>query len=163
MLICLRLGKSLDNTFAEWERLLQLIIDNHPPFLSVLTEEMVNELAFSNISDSKNNPYCEGLYTWLDRILTSTQWESQRRIFSFTYIIAVCDESPNHWTELLKERLRTLDVQPTNTPTVQSRNDRRESISKPDDTTGVIQDSDELKKYGWEFLEKWDSRPLGVA
>ncbi|RJE24710.1 Cell morphogenesis protein Las1 [Aspergillus sclerotialis] len=157
------LGTSLDNTFAKWERLLQLVIENHPPFLSALTEEMVNELAFTNISDSKNNPYCEGLYTWLDRILTSTQWEPRRQIFSFTYIIAVCDESPNHWTELLKERLRKLEVQPTNIPTIQSRNERHEGVSKPKDTATVMEDSDELKKYGWEFLEKWASRPLGVA
>lgn len=162
MLICIRLGASLDNTFAKWERLLQLIIESHPPFLSVLTEEMVNELAFTNIPDSKDNPYCEGLYTWLDRILTSTEWESSRRVFSFTYIIAVCDESPNHWTELLKERFQKSDVRPTSTPIVQTRRERRESVSNAD-TTRMTEDSSELKKYGWEFLDKWESRPLGVV
>lgn len=159
---CIRLGDSLSDVFAKWERLLQMVIERDPSFLAVLTEVMVNELAFTAVSDSRNDPNCEGLYMWLDHMLTSSQWEPSRRLFSFAYVVAVCDENSGHWTELLRERLRKAGLQPTSISNVQRQGERRENAPTPD-ATQATGDSNELKKYGWEFPDNWDSRPLGIV
>lgn len=155
-----RLGESISDVLARWEQLLQMVIESDPSFLAVLTEEMLNDLAFSGVPDLKNNSYSEGLYMWLDHMLTSSQWESSRRLFSFAYVNAVCDGSPNHWTELLQDRLRKTRPAPASTPSVQSKD---EGQAPKSDSGPVKEDSNTLKKYGWEFPDTWDSRPLGVV
>lgn len=158
LLILTRL--SISDVLAKWEQLLQMVIESDPSFLAVLTEEMLNDLAFSDIPDLKNNPYCEGLYMWLDHMLTSSQWEPSRRLFSFAYADAVCDGSQNHWTELLKERLRKTRPEPASIPNAQSKD---EGQAPKSDRGPATEDSNTLKKYGWEFPDTWDSRPLGVV
>lgn len=142
--------------FSSWERLLQLLVGRHTPFLTALSEEMVNELGFAESSDPKNSPFCEGVYMWLDHILTSESWELSREILSFSYILAVCDACPNHWTRLLNERIRNMDhgsVIPSIPQTAMSQADM----------VPVPEDSNELKKHGWEFMDRWEGRPIGIT
>ncbi|RMJ24764.1 Hydroxyacylglutathione hydrolase [Aspergillus sp. HF37] len=150
-----KLGDSLDTVFTKWERLLMLVVENHPPFSAVLADEMANELAFSSTSDPKNNPLCEGLYLWLDRIMTSAQWEPSRRLLSVAYINAACDANPNHWTGLLRERLRLADCASVDIPSV-PQGERPQPGKRP-----MPDDSAELKKHGWEFLDRWDRTGKG--
>lgn len=146
----------MDSIFTKWERLLQLVIEHHPPFLAVLAEEMVNELAFSSIPDPKSSPFCEGLYLWLDHMLTSTQWQPSRRLLSFAYILAVCDGISNQWTSVLGERLRNVDRGSVGPGVSQGERPRL-------DIPPMTEDSAEMRKYGWELPDRWDSRPIGVA
>lgn len=151
--IC-RLGSSIGNALTRWERLLQMVVENQSSFLSVLTDEMVNEVAFTDTKDPKNSPFCEGLYMWLDRILTSSQWEPSRRLLSSSYILAVCDVNSNHWTELLKERIR--DAGGSISSGEQGQQGRAPQLPPP-------MPDDGLKQYGWTFVDTWDSRPLGIV
>ncbi|RAL14618.1 Metallo-hydrolase/oxidoreductase [Aspergillus homomorphus CBS 101889] len=101
-----RMGDSMVNQFVKWDPLLQMIADAQPTFLSSLTEELADALALTTRpKDAKTDPRCEGVYMWLDHILGSAQWESRRRLVSYAYMLAVCEQSGNHWTESLKERL----------------------------------------------------------
>lgn len=134
-----------------------LVVENHHPVSAVLADEMVNELAFSSTPDPKNSPFCEGLYLWLDHILTSAQWEPSKRLLSFAYINAACDANPNRWTGLLRERLRHADCGSVDIPSV-PQGERPQPGMRP-----MPDDSAELKKHGWEFLGRWDSRPIGVV
>ena len=47
----------------------------------------------------------EAIYMWLDHTLQAETWNSSRRLLSPAYIHAICNEAPNHWTELLKGSL----------------------------------------------------------
>lgn len=158
MLTWYRLGDSLHDTFIKWEQLLQMITESHPAFLSTLTEEMVNDLAFSSSSDPKNNAYHEAIYTWLDHILRSTEWKSSRRLLSFSYLLAACEANPNDWTDMLKRVLLKEGAKRA----------KGASVSVPQTQTGAMvvdedADAGALRELGWESLELWDSRPLGIA
>ncbi|PYH82585.1 glyoxylase [Aspergillus uvarum CBS 121591] len=101
-----RMGEAMAAQFDRWDPLLQMVADAQPTFLSSLTEELANALAFTTRPDqAKTDPRCEGAYLWLDHILGSAQWESRRRLVSYAYMLAVCEQVANHWTDLLKERL----------------------------------------------------------
>lgn len=159
-----RLGDSLHDTFIKWEQLLQMIAESHSAFLSALTEEMVNDLAFSvQIKDTKNNAYHEAIYTWLDHILRSTEWRSSRRLLSFSYLLAACEANPNHWTDTLKrvllkeEAKRAKGAVSVSVPQTQTQTEAK----IVDENTDA--DACALRDLGWESLELWDSRPLGVA
>ncbi|OJJ51020.1 hypothetical protein ASPZODRAFT_127016 [Penicilliopsis zonata CBS 506.65] len=122
--------------------LLQKLTDNKPVFLSVLVEEMVNDLVFAS-SDNNNNNKVDpedsrnDLYMWLDHILSSPEWESARRVLSRGYLDAAC-KNPGYWTDRLR-RLNTRD------PLV--------SLSLPDPANDlhmrVETGWDSLKDYGW--------------
>ncbi|PYH43828.1 Las1-domain-containing protein [Aspergillus saccharolyticus JOP 1030-1] len=101
-----RLGDSMADDFDRWDPLLQRIADAQSTFLSGLTEELVDALALTARPDeAKTEPRCEGIYLWLDHILGSAQWESRRRLISYAYMLAACEQGGNHWTNLLRERL----------------------------------------------------------
>lgn len=147
-----RLGDSLDDAFAKWDQFLQTISAGYPAFLTALTETMVNEVAITSVPDPNENVYCEGIYMWLDHILKSTQWKASTRVLSLSYIITVCNETQNHWTNLLRDNLQPDDV----TSISGSQADTTKKVERTDDLKN-------LKKYGWESLDIWDSRPLGVV
>ncbi|RAH46402.1 glyoxylase [Aspergillus brunneoviolaceus CBS 621.78] len=84
-----RMGEAMAAQFDMWEPLLQMIADAQPTFLSSLTEELANALAFTARPDqAKTDVRCEGAYLWLDHILGSAQWESRRRLVSYAYMLA---------------------------------------------------------------------------
>ncbi|KAL4867556.1 hypothetical protein BDV12DRAFT_186609 [Aspergillus spectabilis] len=149
-------GDSLTEVIGKWDSFLQTITEEYPSFLVTLTETMVDDLAFSSSPDIKTDAYCEGVYAWLDHILRSAQWGSQRRIMSCSYILAVCKESSNHWTTLLKKTIGKGD----NTLLTIS---QPRSSDEPNSITGTDDDLKTLSKYGWEPAETWDSRPLGIT
>ncbi|PYH93679.1 glyoxylase [Aspergillus ellipticus CBS 707.79] len=157
------IGDSMTETFSKWDQLLQMLAEGHSLFLAALTEEMVNILAFSNQKNTKNDPRCEGIYMWLDHILGSPEWESRRRLLSYAYLRAVCEQSPNHWTGLLKE-----SVQKDSSSDLASRipaagkkqqQSKTRSKAKQAENAAVADDLTELKKYGWETVDSWDTRP----
>ncbi|KKK16971.1 hypothetical protein ARAM_006902 [Aspergillus rambellii] len=104
-----RLGDSMADDLAKWDSLLQMIAEGYPGFLVTLTERMIDELAFTGSSDPKSDPYCEGVYIWLDHILRSSQWGARRQVLSYSYILAACKSSSNHWTTLLGRNIDRQD------------------------------------------------------
>ncbi|GKZ22909.1 rRNA-processing protein las1 [Aspergillus brasiliensis] len=158
-----KMGGSMTGVFSKWDSLLRMLAEGHPPALASLTEEMVNALAFSGSKNVQGDPQLEGLYMWLDHILQSPEWGSRRRLLSHAYLLAVCEQSSNHWTALLKESLqeRTDDVVPrTQTSTSKKQSKKAGSGLK---RTADADDLKELKKFGWETVDTWDTRPLGIV
>lgn len=170
MLMIHRLGDSLQPTFAKWEHLLQMITESHPAFLSSLTEEMVNDLAFTDPNtnntntNTKNNAHSEGIYMWLDHILRSTEWKPSRRLLSFAYLLAVCEgASGNHWTDALKGVLVKEEEKRAKAAMGKSPGADATKAVNVDVDANVGDDAAQLRKFGWESLDVWDSRPLGVV
>ncbi|KAL4779489.1 Las1-like-domain-containing protein [Aspergillus varians] len=152
------LGDSLTEVIGKWDPLLQMITEGHPSFLVTLVETMVDELAFSGSSGTKSDPYCDGVYTWLDHVLHSAQWELQRQFMSYSYIRAVCEGSSNHWTALLKKSIGGEDSLPTI-----AQLDRQTSAGGNPDLPDIDDDLKTLSKFGWGTADTWDSRALGVV
>ncbi|PWY67203.1 glyoxylase [Aspergillus heteromorphus CBS 117.55] len=152
-----RIGDSMTETFAKWDHLLQMLAEGHSPFLAALTEELVNIVAFSNSKDTKNDPFCEGIYMWLDHILTSPEWESRRRLLSYTYIDAVCAQSSNHWTALLKESVQNGPSRDPASliPATRQQPKKAKAGAKRTENAAVADDLKELKKYGWETVDSF--------
>lgn len=156
-------GDTLTATFIKWEHLLQMITENHPAFLSALTEEMANDLAFTT-----DPAHCEALYLWLDHILRSTEWKPSRQLLSSTYLLAICEGSPNRWTDMLKGILLKEDEKKERKSYAAGK-----SLTNSADATANADtvlhshtdagDAQVLQKLGWESLDWWDSRPLGVV
>ncbi len=157
-----RLGDSLTDTISKWDPLLQMITEGCPSFLVTLTEIMADELAFTftgpSSTSTKNDPYCEGVYTWLDHVLRSTRWELHRRHISVSYVLAVCEESSNHWTALLKKSIGEGDSLPTVSQHLGSQRESSGESGLPD----ADDDMTTLHRFGWDMADTWDSRPLGV-
>ncbi|EAW13139.1 rRNA-processing protein LAS1 [Aspergillus clavatus NRRL 1] len=157
-----KLGESMDDSFATWDKSLQTIATGQPAFLPALTEELVNELAFTSRSNAKTDPKCEAIYKWLDHILRSAQWSTARQALSLGYILTVCEKSANHWTNLLKDAVRRgnddLSAITGGRSTVSAQTQKKSltGTSSPGDLQG-------LQKYGWDTVDTWDSRPIGVV
>ncbi|KAL2851482.1 Las1-like-domain-containing protein [Aspergillus pseudoustus] len=152
-----KLGDSIKETIINWDPLLIMIAEGHSAFLTTLTETMVEELAFTRSSDPKKDAYCEGVYTWLDHVLRSTQWESLRRTISTSYVVAVCEESSNYWTSLLKKSVGSLKITPS------PENSTRQS-SAGESTSDIDEDLKMLSKHGWGAADTWDTRqPIETA
>ncbi|BCR99571.1 rRNA-processing protein LAS1 [Aspergillus luchuensis] len=158
-----KMGDSMTGMFAKWDSLLQMLAEGHPPALASLTEEMVNVLAFSGSKNVKSDPQLEGLYMWLDHILQSPEWGSRRRLLSHAYLLAVCEQSSNHWTALLKESLqqRTDDLAPKKPASTSKKQSKKDGSGLK--RTADADDLKELKKFGWETVDTWDTRPLGIV
>lgn len=161
-----RLGDSLNDTFKEWNPVLQKVAESHPAFLRHLTEDLVNDLAFKNTTDISADASSEALYLWLAHILTSSAWEFHRQSCPQSYVLRACDESPHHWTKMLGDQLRKHASRPKSA--LAARPAAKNRVSKPkhvrnDSQYAPTQLSDKLLEHGWGFLEKWDSRPLGVV
>lgn len=146
--------------FAKWDGLLQTIVQRQPACLTALAEEVLNELAFTAVLNPKEDAHCEGLYMWLDHILTSTEWKPSRRVLSLAYVTEICRQDWNYWTEKLRTRVHALeDDSISNIPNAEGR--RHDRSSKPE-----VASSDgptDLRKYGWDVPDRWDSRPIGIA
>ncbi|PTU25565.1 hypothetical protein P175DRAFT_0448379 [Aspergillus ochraceoroseus IBT 24754] len=153
-----RLGDSMADDLAKWDSLLQMIAEGYPGFLVTLTERMIDELAFTGSSDPKSDPYCEGVYIWLDHILRSSQWGARRQVLSYSYILAACKSSSNHWTTLLG---RNIDRQDDGLLAAIS--EKRTALPQAPSSTDEDEDLAALSKFGWETADAWDSRPLGVV
>ncbi|CBF71531.1 predicted protein [Aspergillus nidulans FGSC A4] len=175
--------QSLTTSISKWDPFLQMVAEGDSSFLVTLAEAMVDELAFpasSLKSDPKSDPTLKGIYTWLDHILHSPQWESHRRLISLSYIRAICENSSsrNHWMTTLKERI----VQVENGKKKGKGKGKRESnagdlpvvapageASTAGDSSGLLninqEDIETLRRFGWEPAETsgWDSRALGVV
>ncbi|EHA28015.1 hypothetical protein CBS63078_4388 [Aspergillus niger] len=158
-----KMGDSMTGMFAKWDSLLQMLAEGHPPVLASLMEEMVNVLAFSGSKNVKSDPQFEGLYMWLDHILQSPEWGSRRRLLSHAYLLAVCEQSSNHWTTLLKESLqqRTDDLAPSKQSSTSKKQSKKDGSGLK--RTADADDLKELKKFGWETVDTWDTRPLGIV
>ncbi|KAF9252271.1 hypothetical protein DTO006G1_3019 [Penicillium roqueforti] len=159
------LGDSMNDTFKEWNPVLQKVAEIHPAFLRHLTEDLVNDLAFKNTTDISEDAPSEALYLWIAHILTSPAWEFHRQSCPQSYVLRACDESPHHWTNMLGDQLRKQTGKSKSVLTARPAKNR---ISKPkhvrnDSQYAPSQLSDKLLEHGWGFLEKWDSRPLGVV
>jgi hypothetical protein len=131
-----RAGVLPEDILAAWDPILVMLSENNPAFLTVLTEEMVNELASPGNSDPKGNLYCERVYTWLDHIMSAEDWEFSREKLSLSYLLASCHDHPNNWTTRLRELL--LSIQDNHGP---MENDNSQRVN-----------SEELKIYGWESV-----------
>ncbi|OKL58228.1 hypothetical protein UA08_06554 [Talaromyces atroroseus] len=101
-------GTSMERSFSTWDYTLQTISNSHQAFLTVLTEEMAKELdsAKDNTPSTKEHPYLQGVYMWLEHILTSDNWQKESLLLgSVSYIRTLCRVSPNHWTTMLERVL----------------------------------------------------------
>ncbi|KAE8411452.1 Las1-like-domain-containing protein [Aspergillus pseudocaelatus] len=156
-----KLGTSMDDELSRWDYFLQVIVEGCPTFLAALVEAMVDVLAFAG-SAAKEDAHCEGVYMWLDHILCSSQWESKRRLLSFAYALSACEQNSNHWTNMLKERIQQVDNRLSGSHGDPERfgKDRNALQSLH---TRTSHDLDSLKNMGWEVVDTWDSRPLGIV
>lgn len=162
--IVTRLGDSMDEAFTKWDRSLQSVAAGHPAFLPALTEELVNELAFTRRPNTKNDPQCEAIYMWLDHILNSAEWSTARQSLSLGYILSVCEQNSNHWLDLLRGAIRSEDNRlpsiardQSNAPSRSQKKSKSTTYDQP--TEDNLQG---LQKFGWERLDTWDNRPIGI-
>lgn len=165
-----RLGDSMDPTFCKWDHFLISVIEEHPQFMASLTDEMVNELAFTPPSSkAQESPVLESLVFWLDHILTSPAWRASRRLLSTSYIRTVCRESENRWTKSVEKCLQGDDEDYPGSELVRTRAKLMVASSSPSGRENAVNASigtDEqgfLGKYGWAISEKWDGKPLGIS
>lgn len=146
--------------------MLQKVAESHPAFLRHLTEDLVNELAFKNTTDTSADAVSEALYLWLAHIFTSSAWEFHRQSCSQSYVLRACDESPHHWIKMLGDQLRKHAGKTKSLPATRTAAKNRVSKAKTvrnDSHYAPSQLSEKLLEHGWGYLEKWDSRPLGVV
>jgi ribosomal biogenesis protein LAS1 len=155
----------MDEAFTKWDKLLQAVAAGHPSFLPVLTEELVNELAFTSRPNTKDDPLCEAIYMWLDHILNSAEWSTARQSLSFGYIRTVCEQSSNQWLDLLKVAVRSEDNGLL--PIARDRSNTSAGSQKKAESTTHAQHTEDdlqrLQKFGWESLDRWDTRPIGIV
>ncbi|KAH8705403.1 Las1-like-domain-containing protein [Talaromyces proteolyticus] len=144
-------GTSIDGVFSTWDSLLQKITESRPSFLTVLMEEMALDLIKSgksntNTSSEEADSYAEGVYMWLDHIVTSVAWEGYRLYISVSYLRAICREMSNRWTVMLEQTLSNMS-----------------SVGEVEDSTanGRAVDFDIYFDDGWETLGM-NLRPIGV-
>jgi ribosomal biogenesis protein LAS1 len=160
-----RFGESLNETFREWDPVLQRVAESHPSFLRYLVEDMVNDLAFNDPEDAADSPQAEAMYLWLSHILTHSFWEFHRQSCPQSYVLQACDESPHHFTKLLSRHLNKQAelAKKASGPRSATKNRVLKSKSTSNGSVGAAQLSEKLLQHGWGFVEKWDSRPLGVV
>lgn len=155
----------MDDAFSRWDPLLQTISDGHLSFLTVLTDEMVDVLASPGHSDVKTDPHVEGVYMWLDHILKSKTWKASRRHLSLCYIVAVCHDNPNHWTERLNEQLQKEphDSDVLNIKFTPKSRSAADHVEATDTTSRQDGSEDVLNEYGWEVSDRWNNKAIGVV
>ncbi|KAJ5152263.1 hypothetical protein N7492_010558 [Penicillium capsulatum] len=156
------LGEPLKEAFDKWDPVLLKITESDSSFLMYLTEELVHALVFDEAHSSSKDAIAEGIYLWLTHLLTSPSWEPHQAACPRSYIHAACEETPNHWANLLKKHLQKrpdsnagISRVPQATP---SRSSKRVSLDGPESNLAQT-----LRGHGWAPVDKWDSRPLGIA
>ncbi|KAJ5279544.1 hypothetical protein N7478_004916 [Penicillium angulare] len=160
-----KLGESMNANFDKWDTFLQKITEAHPRFLTYLSEDLVHSLFVDATKVSPKNASTEALFLWLTHIMTSSAWEIYQPHCPRSYILSSCDENPNYWTKLLTDRLRKHGgVRRIKTS---SRNSHETPAKKATRQNGDQAPSSSVDKtlagFGWEPVQKWDSRALGVA
>lgn len=153
----------MKEAFDKWDPVLLKITESNNSFLMYLTEDLVHRLVFDESKNHSENALAEGLFLWLTHILTSPAWDSHRAVCPRSYILSACDETPNHWAQLLKSHLKKHGSSRIGLPSVPhattSRpSKKRTSVSNPESSI-----AGKLREHGWAPVEKWDSRPLGIA
>lgn len=147
-----------------------MITERHPSFLGTLAEAMADELAFASDSNP-SNPFSEAVYTWLDHVLHSAQWELHRRFLSLSYIQAVCEGSShsNHWTALLEKKIEKQGRdKAADSPVAEDENPFATLLPGQSADAAPAPDIDErelkaLSRFGWDLADTYDSRPVSVA
>jgi len=93
----------METVFSTWDLVLQSITDSVKTFATILTEEMAKELSNKpNISATTEDHYLDGIYLWLEHILTSETWKHYIQFLCSTaYLRFICDEWSNNWTDML--------------------------------------------------------------
>lgn len=150
----------------KWDPILLQISQQCPSFLMYLSEELVHRLAFDSANAGPQKPVGEALFLWLIHVLTSSTWASHRPYCPTSYIRSVCQETTNHWGKMLFETLQKQEL--ANPATFQPSGGLStcSSGTKPiGNDLSMLPDSgfEQLREHGWAPVEKWDSRPLGVA
>ncbi|KAJ5653915.1 hypothetical protein N7490_000918 [Penicillium lividum] len=160
-----KMGESMNNVFDKWDPVLQKITEHHPSFLMYLSEDLVHKLLFDVTRDSPKDAVAEGFFLWLTHILTSASWASHQPYCSRSYILTACDEKPNHWAQMLSDRLREHGgVRKSNSTSGRTSKGSSAKRSAHQNGDRHISGVDEkLLTHGWGPVEKWDSRALGVA
>ncbi|KAJ5485696.1 hypothetical protein N7539_005684 [Penicillium diatomitis] len=153
------LGDSMDATFEKWDPILQRVTDARAAFLHCMAEELVNTMVLSSSADDHEIAHVEGLYLWLEHLITSTSWESRRQFLPREYLLAVCQSNPSRWTAILTAELRPLQHELLDG--MRSSHTAKGPTSQKHVANWVL--SKKLENYGWGLAESWDSRPLGVS
>ena len=152
----------MDAVFDQWDSILQHVSDASPSFLLLLSEQLIHHLALDPAADSPGDAQAEGVFLWLDHLLTSPTWELKRPILPRGYLLAVCNEHPTHWAKMLSKTLysRRQDeaAAVSGLHTTAYASVEKQSQHDPVDTF-----SEKLQMHGWGLAEKWDSRPLGFT
>ncbi|KAL4994870.1 Las1-like-domain-containing protein [Aspergillus recurvatus] len=174
-------AQPLTASISKWDPFLQIVTEGDSSFLTTLTESMADELAFpasSSDLDPKSDPTLEGIYTWLDHVLHSPQWELQRRLISLAYVRAVCEScsSGNYWMAKLKERMAKVEngkkkgkgkgKGDADGSAALALTSHASTGGESAGSLGVnLEDMKTLSRFGWELAETsgWDNRALGVV
>ncbi|KAJ5678093.1 uncharacterized protein N7477_003726 [Penicillium maclennaniae] len=156
-------GESLDEKFETWDVVLQKIAESHPSVVVYLAEELVHSLVFNPANESSESAYAEALFLWLLHLLTSPEWESHQSFFPRSYILAACSESPNHWAQLLSDRLREIPSRAAPSKAKLAAQKLSKKGSSQNGNASVSDVDQKLREHGWGPVEAWDSRPLGIA
>jgi ribosomal biogenesis protein LAS1 len=157
-----RLGDSMDAMFDKWDTVLQKVADSHSSFLLFLSEELVHKLALDPSMESSRNTLAEGVFLWLDHLLTSPAWESHRPFLPQSYLLAVCTSQPTHWTKMLGKKLN-LEQQETAAAVSAPQMTANPPPRKRAQTDSVGGFSKKLQEHGWGLAAQWDIRPLRVT
>jgi ribosomal biogenesis protein LAS1 len=152
----------MDALFDKWDPVLQKVVDGHSSFLVFLSEALVHKLALNPSTESLENTLAEGVFLWLDHLLTSPAWESQRPSLPQSYLLAVCNEHPTHWAKMLANKLM-LQQQDTAAAASAPQMTASLSLKKRAQPASVEGFSRKLQEHGWGLAAKWDSRPLGIT
>lgn len=137
----------MDDLFSLWDPVLQLILEESvAPFLNALVEGMVKILSRKpDRTSTTEDPYLEGLYLWLEHILTSQTWRSSSIFCSRDYLRLCCSEWTNSWTKKL------LQLSSSGSELSQIDN------FVPDQPMASAEDSidsesiRDLRNFGWEY------------
>lgn len=157
-----RLGDSMGAMFEKWDPVLQKVADGQSSFLLFLSEELVHRLALNPVTASPENTIAEGIFLWLDHLLTSSTWESRRPSLPRDYILAVCNAQPTHWAKMTAQNVK-LQQQGSAAVLPRPQMSANKSSKKRAQTGSVGDFSKKLQGHGWRLAEKWDNRPLGMT
>ncbi|EED22927.1 cell morphogenesis protein Las1, putative [Talaromyces stipitatus ATCC 10500] len=132
-----QLASSMESLFTTWGPVLQSITDSVKAFLTILTEELAKEL---NKPNTPADSYLEGVYLWLEHILTSETYKQYKSLLcSINYIRFVCSEWPNYWTnrlaKIIEQEVETVQV----------------DDSLPTRSLPVDMEAPDLQAAGWWF------------
>ena len=100
ILMALRLGDSMDDTFSLWEPLLKQLTYHQKPFLNLLTQMLINQIISPSLTEPEVDVHREAVHFWLLQIYTSQEWSSARKRGKINAddLLSICLQNPNFWT-----------------------------------------------------------------